>query len=605
MVTQTPSDVGLYRINSYLLSTMTDKVKLSRSELHTLADMYLTTDLPSLNIEIPLDLVQMENDMRVLRDTMNHLEPTNMSVVPRIGHTHVRRQTFTTQTYVYDKLMEFEEVNLPEALGGMSKVHPWMFLECRMSYSNFLNKLSVRKQLFRLVLREKDQPTKNFAEILLSSNFMAGCRLHYNYNPEAEPRRMVDTHLTAVLGAIEDPLAKFNGKIVSDILSPGLPALIRTGNVKAIDITSLVNILAGDSNYMIQGQSLQQTLLHSLQTGLSKSHLRVDPLKLSVSLPESKFKSTENCVAWQRNVTSSHGNSGREIIVKNGSHYNHFLWGTRFELLEPDETDLDSYQLHNICTEDFMRVKLVPQNGFLIMAEYYHSDPIQIVSQTTVEDHQVRLYGRSISYDVWLLERLRGLKASNFITTTMFDYYQAHDNLVVENDDEIEEDSEVMADMDGSDLDVDMDDLLDGLSDIEMEDQSVKSSVSSEGEPSAPVSTQSSIRQPEGVIVNLASSSIRQLSPRMVEIASRNVGRALDSGFSLTLPVKMPITRIVDGETSAIRQLYDSIAELDELDRIWLTEYLDLSLLSYGPIKLMLEQTGNGSRKSSDDMEDW
>jgi len=246
MVTQTPSTVPLYRINSYLLSTLTAETKLSRQSLHNLADLYLTTDFPSLDIEIPIDLQQINNDLRVLSDTETMLQPNGMCVVPRIGHTHVRRQTFTTQTYVYDKFMEFEEVNLPRALGGHTDIHPWMFLESRMTYSNFLNKLSMRKQLFRLVLREKDQSVKNFPEILLSSNFMAGCRLQYDYNPTAAPRRVVDTHLLAVLSAIEDTSVSFGGNIVVDIMSQGLPALLRTGKVGSVDVSSLMNLLAGD-----------------------------------------------------------------------------------------------------------------------------------------------------------------------------------------------------------------------------------------------------------------------------------------------------------------------------------------------------------------------
>jgi len=327
-----------------------------------------------------------------------------------------------------------------------------------------------------------------------------------------------------------------------------------------------------------------------------------------VTLPESKFKSSESCVAWQRNVSSSHGNAGREIILKTGTHFDHFLWGTTFELLKPNDTDLDTYSLSNVNTVDYMRVKLVSRAGFMILAEYYTADPMQVVSQTVVEDHQIKLYGLGLMTDRWLLNRLRGLRASNFITTTMFDYYQAAENIVVETVAPEQEGEEVMADL-GGELEFDMGDLLSGLSDIEYasdaDDSSSSSSNSSGGEESAPVSTQSSIRQPQGVLINLAHSGVRALPTKMVENAARACKKSLGFGISLTLPVKIPTTRLVDNDISAIQQLYSIISELDELDRIWLTEYLDLSLLSYGPIKLILEHTVEEDSESSEVDDSW
>jgi len=604
MVTQTPSSARLYQVNSKLLSVLESGTKLTRDDLHRIAKTFGSIQKDEYPLsDMPLDFNQMKTDLELYYDTMHHLIPSSMSPVPRIGHTSVRRQTFTNQTYTYDAMVAFELQNLPEIFGGTSKVHPWRYLEAKMSYGNFLNNMTMRKQGFRLVLREKDQITRNFVEILLVSNYMAGCRLHYNFDPTVAPKRPIDSTLVSLLQFLDQKSSLPARGIRASILSPGLRQAMDQGKVAKLDITELMNVLSGDSTYFIRSQSLQQTVLSMLTNCAFADRLVIDPLSLSTGFPESKFKSCEGVITWQRNILSEHGFAGRELIMKEAGHFNHWLWGTKLPVAHPDDSDLDTYYCTDIYENDVFRVKLRPICGFLMLTEYMTSSPLQVLSQTVVESSSIRLYSKDLlTRNNWLMGRLKLKSKSQFLASDTIDYYHAAHGLALDTPEEIESDEEGKAiaaimeeDSDSDDDDYnldDLDDLCGSSSEEEKEAESIvsPSSSSSEGEPSAPVSTQSSIRQPEGVLVSLSSSSISKVSMRQLQAAERALGTKLSEGIILTLPAKLGISRLHDEPgVTAIEQLYQMISTLDDIDRIWLEETLDACLLQWEPIKTELE----------------
>jgi hypothetical protein len=623
MTTQTPSNVKIFKVNSTLLSAFRGDDKLSRDEMFEVAKTFMLGDKSEYPVQDwPLDFQQMYSDLKVMNDTMINLQPVSMSPVPRIGHTHVRRQRFSNQTYVYDALQAFESQNLPVSLGGTTNLHPWRFLEGKMSYGNFLSKMTIRTQGFRLVLREKDQATRNFVELLLVSNYMAGCRLHYNFNPSERPQRPADSILTTLMPVLESSMSPIRGGIVANLLSPGLRQAMESRRVSKIDITDFVNILTRESDYFIRSQELQQTILGMLMTCGFSENFVVTPNRLALGIPECKFKSSEGVLAWQRNENAEHGLSGREVITYASGVYNHYLWGTRFDLLQPEDSDMDIYYLANVSEDTNMRVKLRSKQGFLMLTDYMSGDPIQVLSQTVIDSKPINVYLKDrLTSDTWLMDRLRVKRQSQFDTAAIIDYYHSAAGLVLDDEEESELDSDEKLvygdaglDSDDSDgIDFDLMDLsgLGGILDEvatlpnppAQEDDS-----SSEGEQSAPVSSQSSIRQPEGVLVSILSSAVTSVTSQQLLKAERMLGCRLVQGLMITLPLNLGIKRLVDEPgKSAIRQLYESVESMDELDRMWLEDTLDHCLLNVDSIRQWLD-TEISPRDSSiqeDDDDGW
>jgi hypothetical protein len=630
MVTQTPSDARLYRLNSRLLESIHGDTRLTRNDLHNQAKRYLLstkTDYPRQ--EIPLDFTQMTTDMNVYYDTMHHMIPASMSPVPRIGHTHVRRQTFSNQTYTYDAMKDFEDRNLPKLFGGTTDLHPWRYLEGEQAYANFLNKMTVRKQGFRLVLRERDQSTRNFVEIRVVSNYMAGTRLHYNFDPTYAPKRPIDSTLVSLLQFLDQRHSPSRTGVRASIFSPGLRQVMEQGRVAELDITELANVLAGDSSYFIRSQSLQQTVLSMLSNCSYADRLVVDPMLLSTGMPESKFKSSEGVITWQRNVITSDGFAGREVIMKQHGQYNHYLWGTRYDVLCPDDSDTDTYWAENLSGKSVMRVKLRAKAGFLMLSEYTSSDPIQVMSQTVVESTTIRLYMKNrLVRDPWFMSRMTVASRTQFLTANTIDYYHASQGLVLDVQEEqaVIDDGdagfEAMQDDEDSDSEYEagITDFLNMANNYESSSEEESdganeamipnlssSSSSSSGEESAPVSSQSSIRQPEGVLVSLSSSSICEVSQRQWEIAERQLGYRVSEAIMVTLPIKLNISRLADNDDeSALEQLYSIMYNLDDIDRLWLEETLDSCFLQYGPVSRALQNMAEDEFDSpNDDDESW
>jgi len=466
-----------------------------------------------------------------------------------------------------------------------------------------------------MILREKDQLTRNFIELLLVSNYMGGCRLHYNFDPTERPQTPVDTTLTALLPIMESKQGLPRTGITANLLSPGLRQAIESNKVAWIDITDFVNLLTRQSHYFIRSQELQQTVLTLMSTAGFSDRYKVVPSRLALGIPESKFKSSEGVITWQRNISTEHGLSGREVIIRESGRYSHFLWGTRHEVLLPDESDLDHYECSNINEHDKLRVRMEAKLGFLMLTEFHSSDPLQVLSQSVLQAHTINLYmtGR-LTHDQWFMERMQTKSMAQFDTSVMIDYYQAATEQVLDEPapealDDAEFDLLAMEEESESDSDdgVNMGDIYDDLDEMDLADLaapslSSDSDSSSEGEQSAPVSSQSSLRQPEGVLISVLSSAVSSIPVMQIKKAERHFGQRIHEGLMISLPIDLGIKRVMDtSDCSAIRQLYDMVSELDDLDRAWVEDALDQCFLKMHAVQ---DELKSGRRDWSKEEED-
>nr|WAK73571.1 RNA-dependent RNA polymerase [Phytophthora palustris bunya-like virus 6] len=604
MVTQTPSDLPIYRVNSRMLAGLTTKTLVTRNELHDMATTFFLSDHKSYpSTDWPLNYEVMYQDIKVYKDTMHHLKPASMSPIPRIGHTHVRRQTFSNQTYVIDSLARFEEQNLPKSLGGDGDLHPWRYLESKMTYSNFLNRLTVRRQGFRMILRERDQLNRNFTEMNLVTNFMGGCRLHYTFDHDVTPQTPIDATLTTLLPVLEPEFHPSSNGLRINLYSPGLRQLLEQGKVKTLDVTDLMNTVARSNSFYIRSQELQMTILNKLMMSNFRNNLVVDPRRLARGFPESRFKSAEGIMTYQRNESTDIGLAGRHIIIQSGGTYEHYMWGTYGTLTEVEGSDTDIYTVTNVSEMYTLSVTLQPVMGFLMLVEKFSKDPIQILSQNVISTTAVNLYmSKALAQNSYLIERLSNRSLEIMDNVEMVSYYQASRGLVNDPVDP-EEESEHASEYSGG-LDSDSDDSEDSFFNSDCDEeyvapvlmtslpvpdkQSDSDSVSSweresssDGEESAPVSSQSSIRQPEGILVSAITASASGMPGVQCNKASKRLGFQVVQGLTVSLPLNLGIKYLADTNGSnSIKELYQMVEDLDELDRKWMLSALDQCFMS-------------------------
>jgi hypothetical protein len=403
-----------------------------------------------------------------------------------------------------------------------------------------------------------------------------------------------------------------NGLTVN-ILSPGVPQLMMSRKVSNLDITDLVNGLIGDSDIYINSQNLQITFLNTLFNSQYVNKLTVVPGRLSVGFPESKFKSSKGSLAWIRNINTSVGLSGREIIMQAEGQWYHTLWSTKHEVESPEDSDIDFYSKYDIFNLEVVPVKLMIQRGFMVLATKYSNSVLQILCQNTLETSKITLFGdMNLEDDDKLIELLALEAEKGRAPEIMIEYYQRQENLIIEEDDDVsshDSDNMLEEQLNASDSDSEgygslLSDLLDSLPSVSSaSSESVKtpSDHASEGY-SAPLSAQSSIRQPEGVIVNLAYSSIMKAPRNFIDRVNKKYKSRFQSAYHIMLPVEIASNAFKSDENgSCWEKLFKMIDDLDELDRIWLREYVITSMLNFAAIRDRLNMKLDETDKVEDE----
>jgi len=512
---------------------------------------------------------------------------------------------------------EYEMMYLPASLGGTTDLHPWTYLEGRMTYKNFLSKLVLRRQLFRFALREVDPINKNLSELILSSNYLGGCRLSYHYQAEVRVRKPADDVLTRLLSVLENKIKWNNKGVYADIMSPEFPALARSNRMKGINITSLVNTLIGDSEYIIRSQSLQVAFLNALKSREDwASRLAIDPLNLSVGFQHMVFHSSQGVKMWQRQIIGSHGLAGREIIRLVSNKYEHFYHMTKFKVEVQESDTYDQYIENDMTDYQWVHVTFRDRLGYTMLEEYSTEYPIQIVSQTALDEQKVRIYMKSaIEYDKVVMSLLQEGSEEDLVSGRFLEVYEAAEGL--RQDDEFESESEdAMSHIDLEDSGSDISDFDDILAEAEEDaqkvpeverlvDEAVDEAVPEEEGYSAPASSQGSLRQPHYKLVNLVRTSINLAPSKHVANASRKFNTRFTHGYSFTLPLHLSKDLFLDDDRStAFEKLMASVAQLDDLNKVWMRQYILASLLNFGPVTYMLNRMATVSNDDNSADED-
>jgi len=424
----------------------------------------------------------------------------------------------------------------------------------------------------------------------------------------------VDERLNALLPLLQEnnmPATKELG-IKVNIFSPGVPQLMSSRKVWSLDITDLVNSLAGDSEMYINSQELQMTFLNTLFNSKYCSNLVVDPTRLSVGFPESKFKSGKGSIAWIRNISTSLGLSGREVIMQAEGQWYHTLWSTRHEVQQPEDSDVDFYQKYNIHDQNELAVKLMLQRGFLVLATKFKNSVLQIISQNTLETSKLTLLDhQNVEDNDELLDLLALEVEKGRMPQIMVEYFHKQENLIVEDEDETTRSDKALEEILNREEESDdeygslLGELLDSLPSVEARsdhgETSSETSDKKEGY-SAPLSIQSSIRQPEGVIVSLAHSALMKAPKDFVIRFNKAKKRNFQVAYNLMLPVSISTTGFTtDSNGSCWQKLFSMIDELDELDRVWLREYVITSLLNTEAVRVALDRRMSKKTNIDDD----
>lgn len=588
MVTQTPHNAILYKVSSGLIGTLLGKDKVSRADLHGVALKFATAeqfDYPYYESGINYKVI--EKDYLEYKQVMENLIFESLTSVPRLGHYHVARKMFAEGSYIQDRLREFEETNMPVAFGGHNEIHPWDFLEAKMSYTNFLRNMSTRRQAFRMCLRKKDRYTKTFTELLLASNFMGGMRMSFKYQGGLLPKVPVDATLTSILEPLSNLTPSRTGPTIN-LLSPGLPALMRLGGVGRLDITEFMNLLIGDSRYYSNSDTLEAIVIDSLYRGGFGDKLVIRPSNLSVQFKEDRHRGSNNAVCSTLNVVSDEGLSGREIRLKFADgKWHHYFWGTRTPVTAPNDEEDDICHCYNVHEHDVLEVKIAAIYGFLAVVTK-NDLPLQILTRNVADVKKLRLFSRDpLRRNHWLIDKLRTVQAT-MMPQTFVDYMSEPKARDIEPRELVQAEEDVNDDL-MSDDDIWGDSVSSKAS---KHSEEASESPRSEEKYSAPISEQSSIRQPMGDLISLGTVKFREMTYREFSRYKPKLSRDMSFGYELKLPTTMISTNFQDGDETAIEKLFDATSKLNPIDRLWIEDYLCQSFLSDEGIREEVESSG-------------
>jgi len=604
MVTQTPRNAMIYKVNSSFLSQLMGSDLVSRQICHDWAVKIGTSD----TFEYPshpsgINTAVVERDLKTYYQLIKSIHPEKVTLMPRISHKNVVKSSYSGPTFIEDKLKIFESQNLPLAFGGDLDVHPWQFLEMKMSYTQFLKRLSERRQVFRMCLRERDKSGKTLPELILCSNYVGGGRMSYSYDGGALPTKPADQKLVNLVPLLQAPIDKI-GNLVVSIMADSLPELIRSKGISRLDITEFLNTIAGDSTYHINNDSVESQIVQCLNEGGYKNRLVVNPQKLSVGFKQNRYQGSTHVMSQSKNLIGLEGLAGREIILQgDGGEWHHYCWSTKSPVTFRESEGLDIYHNFEVHETEMLPVHIVARSGFL-MVDAGNNFPIQVLSRNFYESSKIRLFSyHALSKNHNLIQRLRDLKSKVMPHTLMeavvdgrilpepktpveqndnaldLGIFEGEENpdMSLEEFAKYMEDEFGLSDVDDSDESEEDDDSF--LQDSDDEDEIIE--VESE-----PVVSQSSIRQPEGLLVGLMNSNLYAYSDHELRRFRKNLNSGIRYGYELIVPCKLPKINFQDNdEMDAMSQLYSVINTLDTVDRLWLNDFIDVSLYNNPEIK--------------------
>lgn len=612
---QTVSSLPFYMSNSNLVQTLVGKRKFSRREMHEAAERFLeergTLDYPLVD---NLNTAVMEVNYKIYKGLMKRLKPFECSPVPRIMHNHTRIEDYTNSGYVDEVLDRYDSEFKPECLGGSTSVHPWIYLECRTTLASRTRKLSRRKQVFRMRLNEGDEYNRNIMEQVLLSNYMAGCRLAFDYRDNNDDFIHLDTRLINSVKAMEKMKIAEKGMTI-EMMAGRFPNVCDRGRIQHIDITSYLNMMLGSTDITISDINLRKRSAESIMKMSEKypDLFVVRPHQMKSHFPSINYSSSKRVKLWQKPVMDLTGKCvGREFTHQSGDLYNHTWVLFTGILSEPPSTRFDHYDVANYSTLDYLSVKVHEHFGYLVASASSSGNLIQVLLQSPVKKTKIVLKtNEMLESDIYKLrdygvtldvEMSAPMAQDIFNLATGFrseaGWKDEMEGVKVAEDDAIEDLKTQMNDEDSeSDFEYDNDEFManfmsrqevepSGVYEQPDDSDSDEDSVIEVTTNATPVSEQGVLRPSSGYLVKLAKGAVTR------KLVRRNPKERpkFRQEYTIDVPMDFDVKVFEDDESGeAIDHLFSHINSLDAADAIWAKQYLLESLSSYGPISANLE----------------
>lgn len=587
---------------------------ISREDIHAAAIGYLLNkhklDPPKVtNVNTDMWVASIEE----YRQTLRMIEPQGLSLVPR----HMKKLRYR-EDYVHLgseqlRIQEFDNLYLPKVLGGWSDIHPWHYLESKVLYVNRIKKLTMRRQEFRMALRDRDEDRTNLVEKICLSNFAGGCRLEYNWGlgvRRSEP-------LVTLHDALSLPNeAEMNPEGVNICLLSGKTAtLLTAGRVRSIDLTNFCNIMIGSDDRLLLSHEGQQELLAKLKLMGKTYSFTVDPQRLSTNFPEKRYLSSNGLSYTQCPILGSSESVGREVYLSKDNVFTHYCTSTRDVMPQPRSTKVDRYEFLELHEKHEINVEVRGKYGFTILQHVETDQPLQVFSQIDFSLHTLRIYTKlSIEGNKPLL---RALNLKSYLSnphklsdTMLTSSYSFPTSMELDTKDVFEDsESSISSDddledpggpSDESDAQSDYSDFPDDLSVTEEEmitdakddgDVGTDDDSDDDDRSSLPSSTSGLVRPSLAVIDILRMNAVRYVSDSMLDIACEQSGIEFAAGYEIDIPFDPGVSRVYDSEDqSAWEMLEEQLQALPEEEYDWSMVHIKTCLAQFGPIKSVVSR---------------
>lgn len=612
---QTVSSIAFYMSNSNLVQDLVGKRKFSRKDMHDAAVRFLENRSElSYPLVDNLNTAVMEVNYKIYKGLIKRLKPFECSPVPRVMHNHTRIEDYTNSGYVDEVLDKYDREFKPTCLGGMTDVHPWIFLECRTTLASRTRKLSRRKQVFRMRLNEGDEYNRNIMEQVLLSNYMAGCRLAFDYRDNNDDFVHLDTRLVSSIKSMENMKVSKDG-VTIELMAGRFPNVCAKGLIQHVDLTSYLNMMLGSTDITISDINLRKRSAECIMN-MSEKHpdlFVIRPHHIKSHFPSINYSSSKRVKLWQKPVLDYTGKSvGREFTHQSGDTYNHTWMLFTGHMEPPSDTRFDHYDVAPYHTLDYLSVRVHEHYGYLVTSAASSGNLIQVLLQSPVKKTKITLKTNEMleadifklrDYGVTLDVEMNAPQAQDIFNLSVgfrsgSGWKDEQEEMKVAEDDTMEDLRTQMNDEDSeSDFEYDNDDFMaDFMSradvetsgvyeepdDSDSEDDQVIEVVTN----ATPVSEQGVLRPSSGYLVKLAKGAVTR------KMVRRNPKERPKFRHEYVIDVPMDFdTKVFEDDDSgdAIDHLFSHINSLDAADAIWAKQYLLESLSSYGPISANLE----------------
>lgn len=196
---QLPKNAKIFRVNCPLIKDIAGDSILSKLELRTIAQMFLSSTMednkiyfrvttetgdkifnsnlkPGISSEVP---TLIKSDLEVYLNNESRLESLRLVPNNRISKKIRIRQKFLGEDSVRAMKTSFRSIYLPKEFGGQSSMSPLSYIETESLHSNKVDGLAMRYQNFTLSTLLEDYHLP-LAQKLLRSNFMEGSSLEFD-----------------------------------------------------------------------------------------------------------------------------------------------------------------------------------------------------------------------------------------------------------------------------------------------------------------------------------------------------------------------------------------------------------------------------------------